>query len=245
MKPPVLADLVLQHQTALHLVSPASEQWIVIKHAHKRHSVIGAISGMLMVLLARVKDRLHCAGPEQEQADATDEERDGQDATPEMASAPPTEETEAACMPECSTAEGADRNGQERSSAQLAAKTSEHLSQQQPEQAAAAQQCPQPWPLLPMRVTDTAGKLPVASDQPKRPPSNLVTSWGPSAPGKRILAHTAPRPPGTTGALDILVRSPCECTPAVRYSVDHVMVAFCGCTVQASILIARHQVENS
>lgn len=29
MKPPVPADLILQHQIALHLVGPTSEQWII------------------------------------------------------------------------------------------------------------------------------------------------------------------------------------------------------------------------
>ncbi len=34
-----------------------------------------------------------------------------------------------------------------------------------------------------------------AQAKPRLPPSNLVTSWGPSAPARRIMAHTAPGPP--------------------------------------------------
>lgn len=171
----------------------------------------GAVNWHVVELCTgEVNDRLHGTGADQEQADAMDEEQDGQEATPEVASAPLEEEDEPACLPH-SAAAAADGNGQDRSSAQLAIELSEHLPLRIPEQAAAAQQGPLPWPMPPTLTAETATEAPqeAAADQPnRRPPSNLVTSWGPSAPGRKIMAHTAPRPPsflGATGELDALV----------------------------------------
>ncbi len=154
---------------------------------------------------------MHCADPEEDQADAMDEKQNGRKAAPEVASAPLEEEEEPASFPQYSADAEADKDALDRSSGQLATETAEYLPQQVLEQAAAAQQHPAPWPMPPRLAAETAGKAPeeTASDQPnRRPPSNLVTSWGPSAPGKKIMAHAAPRPPsflGATGEFDAFV----------------------------------------
>lgn len=74
-----------------------------------------------------------------------------------------------------------------------AAQSAAQATEGAPEEAAPEQTAPEQ--ALPKMAAEAAPKEDApAQAKPKLPPSNLVTSWGPSAPARRIMAHTAPGP---------------------------------------------------
>ncbi|EIE18680.1 hypothetical protein COCSUDRAFT_45164 [Coccomyxa subellipsoidea C-169] len=145
-----------------------------------------------------------CRSPGPEGADEAEPMHEGgedEDAAAQLASTPPAQaveaEDESVPSPGSPPAVAVDDQEEALSPAQPADDSTDSLLQQVPSEATAAQTGPQPWPMPPLLAAAAQSAAEVAANEakPRLPPSNLVTSWGPSAPARRIMAHTAPGPP--------------------------------------------------
>lgn len=164
------------------------------------------------------------SGPEEpEEAEASGPEDAGRETPPQLKSTPPAQaaETEGDAGSSPSSPALAEHEQEGQLTATPADEEASPLMQQFSAKDAAAQTGPQPWPLpprvvaaqsaaraseatpeeaapeqaLPKLAAEAAPKEDaLAQAKPRLPPSNLVTSWGPSAPARRIMAHTAPGP---------------------------------------------------